>query len=99
MSFCRLLLQLEQFTCKMYTPMSEKMGITEVDKLRHSMLTERCGGAGGKLDAKKTIDLSSLPPPRVCLREHIKRVNFQVGIWKRAHVQNPEIPSPMDDNG
>ena len=43
--------------------------------------------------------MACLRPPRVCLREHIKRVNFQVGIWKRVHNQNPDIPSPMNDNG
>ena len=56
-------------------------------------------GLTKKLDAKKNYDLSSLPPPEVCLREHVKRVNYQVAIWKRGHVQNPEIPSPTDDNG
>ena len=35
----------------------------------------------------------------MCLREYVKRVNYQVAIWKRGHVQNPEIPSPSDDNG
>jgi len=34
---------------------------------------EKCGNADGKLDHKKTIDLTSLPPPRVCLIGHIKR--------------------------
>ena len=63
------------------------------------MLREKCGGADEKLDAKKNYDLSSLPPPEVCLREHVKRVNYQVAIWKRGHVENPGIPSPTDDNG
>lgn len=26
----------------------------------------------------------------------MKRVNFQVCIWKRAHEHYPEIPSPLD---
>ena len=54
--------------------------------------------ADKKLDKKKIFYLSSLPPPEVCLREHVKRVNYQVAIWKRGHVQNTEIPSPTDDN-
>ena len=48
---------------------------------------------------KKNFDLSSLPSPEVCLREHVKRVNYQVAIWKRGHVQNPAIPSLTDANG
>ena len=52
-----------------------------------------------KIDAKKNFDVYSLPAPEVCLREHVKRVNYQVAIWKRGHVQNPELPSPTDDNG
>ena len=40
------------------------------------MLMEKCGGAGKKFDAKKNFDLSSFPPPEVCLCEHVKRVNY-----------------------
>ena len=35
----------------------------------------------------------------MCLCEHVKRVNYQVAIWKQGHVQNPEITSLTDDNG
>lgn len=63
------------------------------------MLRSKCGGAGQSLDSKKNVDLSSLPPPRVCLKEHIKRVNYQVAIWKRGHIPKPEIPHPADDHG
>ena len=52
-----------------------------------------------KIRCKKHFDHSSLPPPEGCLCKHVKRVNYQVAIWKRIHVQNPEIPSPTDDNG
>ena len=61
------------------------------------MLRQKCGGK--ELNKKRHIDLSTLPPPMVCLAEHIKRANYQVAIWKRAHIHNPEIPSPTDDNG
>ena len=40
-----------------------------------------------------------LPPCRNCLREHIKRVNYQLGIWKRAHIAKPVYPEPTHDNG
>jgi hypothetical protein len=48
---------------------------------------------------QRKVDLSTLPPPRTCLEEHIKRVNYQVGIWKRAHIAKPVISEPTDDNG
>ena len=92
-----LFLQLEEFTCLMYEQKSGR--IHGVNELRCAMLTERCGGTLKELDHKKNVDLSTLPPPKVCLREHIKRVNYQVAIWKRAHIQNPEVPSPVDNNG
>lgn len=75
----------------------------EVDLLWYEMLVSRSGTPGKLLDSKKNIDLSALPPPRVCFQEHIRRVNYQVGIWKRAHCPKPEIPrasscgSWMDD--
>ena len=28
--------------------------------------------------------------------QHIKRANFQVGIWKRSHENDPEIPHPSN---
>ena len=29
----------------------------------------------------------------------MKRVNYQVGIWKRAHIAKPVYPEPTHDNG
>ena len=72
---------------------------SNVDELRYSMLMEKCGGADKKIDAKKNFDLTSLLPPEVCLRKHVNRINYQAAIWKRGHIQKPEIPSPTDDNG
>ena len=60
----------------MYRKKSVK--ILNVDERRYSMLMEKCGGADKKLDAKKNYDLSSLPPPDVCLHEHVKRVNIKL---------------------
>lgn len=88
-----LFLSLEEFTCVMY---SMKTKTREVDRLRHQMLEMKCGQS---LNSKKNVDLSSLPPPRVCLYEHVRRVNYQVGIWKRAHCPKPEIPHPAADHG
>ena len=33
------------------------------------------------------------------LREHLKRVNYQLGILKRAHIAKPLYPVPTHDNG
>jgi len=92
-----LFLQLEEFTCKMYK--QKTVRVVEINELRCAMLTQKRGGTLQAIDHKKSVDLSTLPPPKTCLREHIKRVNYQVAIWKRAHIQNPEVPSPTDDNG
>ena len=63
------------------------------------MLLSKCCGLGQSLDSKKNIDVSALPPQRVCFQEHIKRVNYEVGIWKRAHIPKPEVPHPAGDHG
>ena len=89
-----LFLALEEFTCIMY---SAKTKTKEVNRLRYQMLELKCGGQS--LDSKKNVDLSSLPPPKVCLSEHIRRVNYQVAIWKRAHCPKPDVPHPAADHG
>ena len=43
-----------------------------------------------------SVDLSTFPPGRRVLAQHIKIVNFQVCIWRRALGHFPEIPSPLD---
>ena len=58
------------------------------------MLMETCQLES--LDASKGADLSLLPPCREALKMHIKCVNYQVRIWKLSHIQNPEIPSPLE---
>ena len=32
----------------------------------------------------------------MALEQHIRRVNYQVGIWRRAHLNNPFIPKPIE---
>ena len=56
------------------------------------MLSKRCDSEG-KLDPKRSVDLSSLPPCFLTLEQHIKRCNLQIGIWKRAMENFPEIPN------
>ena len=42
--------------------------------------------------------MSLLPPCKKSLIQHIKRVNHQVGIWKRANDANPQFPCPTDSH-
>ncbi|KAG1650870.1 hypothetical protein GQR58_027662 [Nymphon striatum] len=64
------------------------------------MIASKCEGQTGlEIKLERKVDLSSLPPPRSCLNEHIRRVNYQVGIWKRAHIPKPIIPEATDDHG
>ena len=45
------------------------------------------------------IRLSRATVNRNCLREHLKRGNYHVGIWKRAHIAKPAYPEPTHNNG
>jgi len=62
------------------------------------MLLDKGGGNDMKLDPKKNADLTTVPPPRVCLQEHVKRVIYQVAIWKHSYIHNPVISPPTDDS-
>ena len=35
----------------------------------------------------------------MALEQHIRRVNYQVAIWKRAHLNTPHIPNPTQGHG
>ncbi|KAG1696097.1 Sucrase-isomaltase, intestinal [Nymphon striatum] len=88
---------LEEFTCNMYKRTTKSSAVNE---LRYEMIASKCGGQTGlEIKLERKVDLSSLPPPRSCLNEHIRRVNYQVGIWKRAHIPKPIIPEATDDHG
>jgi len=47
----------------------------------------------GKLFMKRIIQGSGLPPTRAALTPFIKRVNFQVLVWKSAGKSHPNLPS------
>lgn len=53
---------------------------------------------GSNLELRQciSVDLSPFPPCKRVLLQHIRRVNFQVCVWKRAHKHYLEIPSPLD---
>ena len=63
---------LEEFTCAMY------------GKSQFCKVDERCGD-DNILKVSKTIDSSLIPPCESYLRQHIRRVNYQVASWKVSH--------------
>jgi len=63
------------------------------------MLLDKGGGNDMKLDPTKNVDLTTVPPPRVCLQEQIKRIIYQVAVRKHLYIHNPVIPPPTDDSG
>ena len=43
--------------------------------------------------------MATLPPCKKALVEHIRRVNYQIAIWKNAHIAQPDIPHPWENHG
>ena len=71
--------------------------ISNVDSLCLSILTKKCGNPE-KLDPRKTVDLTTLPPCSSTLLQHIRRANYQVAVWKGADDQFLEVP-PAEGHG
>ena len=86
---------IEEFTCALYG----NQRIEKVNELRHSLLLTKCGGLDKALALSSSFDLSALAPCNSCLLEHLNRANYQVGIWKRAHIAKPDISSPLNGHG
>ena len=40
-----------------------------------------------------------IPPAYVSFIEHVRRANYQVGIWKRGSINYPTIPTPVENQG
>ena len=40
-----------------------------------------------------------MPSSKACLEEHIRRTNYQLRIWKTAHVAISELPKRWDGHG
>lgn len=80
---------LDSLTCALYG----KPRIAHVNVVRSVKMNDLCPHDG--VLPSKNIDISSLPPCRHSLVQHIHRTNYQVGIWKRALEPNPTIPSPV----
>ena len=59
--------------------------VANVDEVRALML-KKMVGEDEALTEKSMVDLSRLPPCRMVLYPHIKRVDHRVGQWKRSHI-------------
>ena len=84
---------LEKYTCVLYGKKKD----SDINKVRVDKLKEKCGI--NKLDPTKNFHMASLPPCKMALEQHIRRANYQVRIWKNAHVNAPTIPDPTDGHG
>ena len=80
---------LEKFTCAIYGHPRFK----SLDLLRLHLLKRKCMKTD-QIDPNKSVDLATLPPCSATLKEHIKRTNFQVKIWKDALEPYHELPNP-----
>lgn len=80
--------KLEEFTCAVYG----KPRLRDVNVVRYTKINDVCSKGG--VESLKNVDMSSLPPCKKTLREHVNRVNYQVAIWRSAHQPNPDIPDP-----
>jgi len=59
-----------------------------------------CGGLDGNINLTRNIDRRSLfPPCQKALLEHIRRANYQVGIWKAADIPRARVPQATDEHG
>ena len=77
------LCNLEHFVCAVYGSSKVK----SIDNLRLQLLNKKFDG-GMTLACGKSFNLSSLPPCRDSLWQHLKRVNYQVLLLKYIFIQN-----------
>ena len=76
--------------------MVKKTNYTDVNKLRCDMVSQRFCPGSGLVSNFDGVDLSLIPPCRSVLRMHIKRVNYQVLLWKKSFMSHPNLPTPEE---
>ena len=69
-----------------------------MNELLYIRIKELCA-KDNQLNPSKKVDLGILSPCRRSLEQHIKRVNYQVGVWKRAHIAHPVVPDVRVGHG
>ena len=84
--------ELDAFTCALYG----RPGIKHVDELCYLQLNDY---GCEELNKPRNMDMSKVPPCRKSLEQHIRRVNYQVAIWKRSHVPKPDVPVANESHG
>lgn len=77
---------LENFTCAMYARNAKS---TTVNALRYEMFCSKNGD----------VSSGQLPPCKDALKQHAKRANYQVAIWRRSLQNSPEVPKATDGHG
>ena len=84
----------EELTCVFY----RKPRFKSVNELRFHLLKAKCGSED-KITNNRNVGISNMLPCSDSLREHVRRVNYQVAIWKRACVTKPDVPNPSTGHG
>lgn len=86
---------LDEFACALHgSPRTRS-----VNELRFMKMRDLYAKDDDRLTCSSTVGMGNLPPCRRSLQQHIRRVNFQVGIWKRAHIANAGTPEANDGDG
>ena len=87
---------LQKLTCSLYGMPK----VSDVNECRYNKLTALCCTDNLNIvKPTKQFDTAFIPHAYVSFVEHVKRVNYQVGIWKRSHENFPCIPKPTDNQG
>ena len=85
----------ESVTCAIY---GRAWKVSKVDDLRFIRINEVCAKES-RLVPSARLDMATLSPCKRSFMQHIRRVNHQVGIWKRAHIPKPSIPKASQGHG
>ena len=88
--------EIEKFVCVLYGGAKSKF--QDVDDLQAFMLKSKCEEKNS-FSVINNIDFASFPPSKACLIKHIRRVNYQVLIWKLAKQPIYELPKPSNGHG
>ena len=73
--------EMQKFTIKMY---AASLSATQVNALRYDLFCAKRG----------EVESSQLPPCGDCLKQHVRRANYQAAVWRRSLVSQPVIPDP-----
>lgn len=85
---------MDEFVCALY----DRPGKRQVDELSCFKLNDVCTN-DQQLIPLRNIDMTTVPPCRKSLELYVRRVDYQVEIWKSSHLRNAMIPAATDGNG